>query len=145
MEVTDVESLALTLIVLMTYWFISVGQSLWCQGTHKRKEKLTILIATNNCEESLEGFINYLNSWCQKQISPVEVLFIDNRSCDKTGEILTRMAVKYNWLNVLHLKVPQQSWKQMGFDLAGGEKVVVAELTDSTKIDKAINDLNSHM
>lgn len=55
---------------------------------------LTILVPCYNEELVIENTIEELLNWVSKQTFYIEIVFINNNSSDKTGEILARLSTK---------------------------------------------------
>ena len=55
---------------------------------------LTILVPCYNEELVIENTVEELLNWVSKQTFYIEIVFINNNSSDKTGEILARLSTK---------------------------------------------------
>lgn len=92
--------------------------------------RLTVVIAARNEAAKIEAA---LNSLLNETYTGMEVVVVDDRSTDTTGEILDRMAMAHTALRVIHIAELPAGWLgkthalQKGLDTASGEFVLFTD------------------
>jgi cellulose synthase/poly-beta-1,6-N-acetylglucosamine synthase-like glycosyltransferase len=78
-----------------------------CQLANGRLPNLSIIVPARNEERHIEAA---LRSLLQLDYPDLEILVVDDRSTDRTGEILDRIAREYPRLNVVHVTELPHGW-----------------------------------
>ena len=95
-----------------------------------RLPRLSIVVAAKNEERSVEGALRSLLAF---RYDDYEVVFVNDRSSDRTGEIADRLAAEDERLQVLHVKELPSGWfgknhaAQRGADAATGEVLLFTD------------------
>ena len=91
---------------------------------------LSVIVAARNEERSVE---EALRSLLALRYPALEVIFVNDRSSDRTGEIAERLAVRDGRLSVLHVEELRDGWfgknyaTQRGADAAAGELLLFTD------------------
>ena len=95
-----------------------------------RLPRLSIVVAAKNEERSVEGALRSLLAF---RYDDYEVVFVNDRSSDRTGEIAERLAAEDERLKVLHVKELPSGWfgknhaAHPGADAATGEVLLFTD------------------
>lgn len=93
---------------------------------------VSVVIAARDEERNLE---EALRSVLALRYDPLEIVAVDDRSSDRTGEILDRLAADHPHLRVLHLQVLPAGWLGKNHALHRGADVATGELLLFTDAD----------
>lgn len=92
--------------------------------------RVSVVVAARNEERSVEPA---LRSLLALSYPDYEVVFVDDRSTDRTGEIAERLAAEYALLSVIHVNELPPGWfgknhaAQQGADVATGELLLFTD------------------
>lgn len=94
--------------------------------------RLSVVVPARNEEEKLEAA---LRSVLAQAYGPLEVVAVDDRSTDRTGEILDRLAREHERLRVIHVEELPDGWLGKNHALHRGAEVARGELLLFTDAD----------
>jgi len=120
-------------IILACYGFLVALGGLWHRlqgGGRGYKPFVSILLITNNDEESIEGIIRWLlqlNYHDAAGVPRYEVLAVDEGSRDQTYAILERLAREYPSLRVGRAREGEAAY-QRGLALCRGDVICLLDL-----------------
>lgn len=84
-----------------------IGDLPECRGQGVRPPSLSIVVAARDEEVRLEGAAR---SWLGVDVPDLEVIVVDDRSTDRTPQLLDRLAAEDERLQVLHLSARPEGW-----------------------------------
>jgi glycosyltransferase involved in cell wall biosynthesis len=101
-------------VALTTDWFLGVRRVAWLTGSAPNSAskleaypRLSVVIPALNEARAIEAS---LGSILSQDYPNLEILVLNDRSTDQTGEILERMQRKHARLKVIHIEVLPEGW-----------------------------------
>ena len=85
---------------------------------------LSIVVAARNEERDIEAG---LRSLMELEYSPVQLIVVNDRSTDRTGEIIDRVALEDSRIVVIHLESLPENWLGKNHALQCGAEVATGE------------------
>lgn len=124
--IASITSLYLFFLIIESHWGFKNIKNLSDQAACEPEHLpfISIVLSALNEENNIEGVVNSL---VNLDYPNLEIILINDRSTDKTGDILERLKSNHSKINVFHIKELPEGWFGKNHALDFGSKKALGE------------------